>query len=300
MRRVLHTIGALVPAAAVPALVDALSERPNAAVSVLHHGGLWVNGRLWDAGPLPAGAALAIYTFEREPEDVPLPLPLTLWTSAPELGLFAVDKPAWLPIQGTRSSRRFSLEDKLRRALGEPALTAVHRLDRETSGVVLFARDGAAAARIHALLRRHTLQKTYWAVVSPVPEWLERTVVGPMVRVAHPTGAAHSFFALAGPDGPGQDSETRFRVLQVADGRALVEAKPITGRTHQIRVHLASTGSPIVGDTLYGPPTGPCPPRLQLHAHQLTFTLQGAESTTTVQAPCPVDFVLTPESRRFF
>lgn len=288
------------------ALQDFLTELlgdVDRAASVLDHGGVWCGDRHWTGEPLPADSALKIYAFTREPEGVGLPDPFVLWDDG---DLVALHKPAWLPIQGTRASRRFSLEHLAARALDAPGLTAVHRLDRETSGVVLFARTGAAAARLHRQFRARTITKTYLAVVSPaagvsVPG--EPFVVrGEMTRAPHPV---HARFVLT--ERGGSPSETWFS--PVPPGRAApassctdptrmapVLARPSTGRTHQIRVHLASRGLPLQGDTLYGPApsaagvgAGNGAGRLQLHALALAF--HAGDRRQTVQAPTPPDLL---------
>lgn len=269
------------------------------AESVLHHRGLWHAGRNWSGEGLPADAPLTIYAFTREPAAVTLPEPFVLWEAG---DLVALHKPAWLPVQGTRASRLFSLEHVAARLLDAPSLTAVHRLDRETSGVVLFARTGAAAARLHRQFRSRTVRKTYLGVVAPgataAPPPAPFAVRGGLRRIPHP---AHARFALV--EAGGEWSETWFappppgalapRTFPAIDARMLpVLARPLTGRTHQIRVHLASQGLALCGDTLYGPPTGPAggaAERLQLHALSLAF--QDGARALTVQAPTPPDLL---------
>ena len=274
----------------VPAHLAALVGGAVEAADVLRHGGLWVDRVAWSGGPIPAGAAVTAYRFSREPAPVPLPEPVVLWEHG---AVLAANKPAWLPVQGTRASRVLSLEHMLRQELDAPTLTAVHRLDRETSGVVLFARTGAAAARLHRQFRERRVSKTYMAVVRGAPAEARFSVRGEMHRASH---AAHSLFALreaAAGETPGQSSETRFARLGPAplEGCTLVAARPITGRTHQIRVHLAAVGCPIVGDALYGSPPGPGQPpvpRLQLHAYALAFDDEAGRRV--VVAPPPADF----------
>ena len=280
-----------VAAADVPRfLADALGDAERAA-SVLHHGGLWIARRGWAGEPLAAGVPVAIYAFTVEPVPPPGPPPALLYDAD---GLVAVDKPAFLPMQGTRASRRFCLEHMLRERLGAPGLIAVHRLDRETSGVALFARDAAAAARMERQFRERRVRKTYLTVVSPASAPARFVVRGHIVRRPHP---AHAFFALeaeAPADAPGStQSETRFARLEPvgpAPGHlALLAARPVTGRTHQIRVHCAHRGHPVVGDALYG---GLPAPRLQLHAAALTFFRAGGPHA--LEAAPPADFPCRP------
>src|SRR5262245_42098115 len=127
---------------------------------VLHHGGIWL-----DAHPIPldrppasvaAGVHVAVYALGYEPEPVPLPDALVLHDAS---GVVAADKPAWLPVQGTRASQRISLEAELRARLGCPQLRAAHRLDRQTSGVVLFARDSERAAFLGKALQDRRVER---------------------------------------------------------------------------------------------------------------------------------------------
>ncbi|MCB9552795.1 MAG: RNA pseudouridine synthase [Myxococcales bacterium] len=244
--------------------------------AVLWHGGLWIARRRPTPGEAVAGE-VALYAFAAPPATPPPPVVL-----AEQGAVIAVDKPAWWPTQGTRASARFSLEAAVQALVGDPAARAVHRLDRQTSGVVLFARDGATAGRLHARFRERAVDKSYRAIVEGQPP-AAFTVTGRLRRVAHPQ---HSLFAL-GDDGA--QSESRFTVVARGPARAAVDARPLTGRTHQLRVHLAHAGCPIVGDDLYGPGWRPGDPeRLLLHAHALALTLDGRE--LAVEAPVPEGF----------
>jgi len=254
---------------------------------VIRHGGIWIDKHPAPPGGLPAslaeGQSVAIYAFVREPELAELPATAILLD---EDGIVAVDKPAWLPVQGTRASRLHSLEALLRERLAEPGLRAAHRLDRQTSGVVLFARDGGVAARLHRSLSKHTLERTYLAVVMPAPALDELAVEG---ELAPTTTSSRWRFELHPAPVPGsRSSATRFRVVAREPSRALVECIPETGRTHQIRVHLASVGAPIAGDELYGGVTWSQggPERVLLHA----WKLGGGVLPRSLEARIPADF----------
>lgn len=195
--------------------------------AVLGHGGLWIDRhRPIEGAAVPAGAAVAVYAFARPPDEAPLRAIRLLDRQGTVL---AVHKPAWLSVQGTRASGRMSLEAQVQQMTGEPGWRAVHRLDRQTSGVVLFAADGPTAGRLHGAFRARAVHKRYLAVVAPPPTNDRFTVDGPLVRVAHPR---HSRFAVG--EG-GQAAESRFEVIHRAADRAWIDARPITGRTHQIR-----------------------------------------------------------------
>jgi 23S rRNA pseudouridine1911/1915/1917 synthase len=266
------------------------------AESAFWHGGLHVGGRpvLPEAAPaeVPAGSWIRLYAFLREPEPVALP---EGWRLHEDDELVVAAKPAWLTMQGCRASQRLSLEAALRARLGAPQLVAVHRLDRQTSGVALFAKGAEAARALGRAFASRRVTKRYLALVAPPPGEEVFEMRGSLVRVAHPRRPC---FALAPEGAAGRASHSRFRVLgRLAGGRALLLAEPSTGRTHQLRVHLAARGAPIVGDDLYGPPFAPGAPsaasRTQLHAWQLELPA-GEGPARRFEAPPPGDFEAAP------
>ncbi len=265
---------------------------PAAFERVLWHGGLHLDGRPLDleAGRPPparveAGCRVVAWGFLREPEEVPFGPERILLDAH---GVVAVDKPAWLPVQRTRASRRHGLEARLRELTGCPSLVAVHRLDRETSGVALFARGPEAARRLGRALAGRRVEKRYRVVTRGAPRAERFAMSGDLVRVPH---ASRFRFALSrAPLRGGRFSHTDFRLLVRAGGRAWLEAVPRTGRTHQIRVHLAAHGTPVAGDPLYGPPGAPRDAeRLQLHAASLGLPLVEGAAPTRIHAPLPPD-----------
>jgi len=260
---------------------------------LLHHGGIWLDARPLDLERPPhevrESVHVAVYALAYEPEPVPLPDDLILHDAD---GVIAANKPAWLPVQGTRASQRISLEAELRARLACPELRAAHRLDRQTSGLVLFARDAERAGFLGRALQEHQIARTYLAWVSPQPKEDEWTVSGPIGPAKLPPRFRFELRARAGRDT--RASETQFRVVQRARERALVECLPRTGRTHQLRVHLASGGTPIAGDDLYGAPYLEGAPtsasRVQLHAATLRARLAKRGPEVELRAPPPEDF----------
>jgi RluA family pseudouridine synthase len=262
--------------------------------SLLWHGGVQLRGRPCCEETLPpeveARTPVVAYAFAYEPEPVRLPLESVLWDAG---DVVAVNKPAWMTVQGTRASRRLSLETVLRERLACKTLTAVHRLDRETSGIVLFARTRASAARLGRELASRRLERRYLALVSPRPRQSRWEVSGFLARTLHPTRFR---FALYETPGAGRkESRTRFARLGTYGSGTLVQALPATGRTHQVRVHLASCGTPIVGDTLYGGEISASPGfplRTQLHAISLRGFINPAPEVPPIElvAPIPQDF----------
>ncbi|SNS59811.1 tRNA pseudouridine32 synthase / 23S rRNA pseudouridine746 synthase [Sphingomonas laterariae] len=175
-----------------------------------------------------------------------------------------VDKPAGLPVTEVRDGS-LSVEnhlDSLRFGFQRrPAI--VHRLDRDTSGCLLLARNPKALKRYSAAFEAGEVAKTYWAVVSPVPAGDGGTIDLPLHKVSTREAGWRMIV-----DPRGKASRTHWRKLAEADGRALIEFTPETGRTHQIRVHAASgLNAPIVGDPVYGKGDGP----MLLHARALSL-----------------------------
>jgi RluA family pseudouridine synthase len=280
-----------------PALLDELAARAqldaDGLARVLRHGGIWLDQKPIDPAAPPRevrdGAHVAVYAFAHEPEPVPLPDDCVLLDRD---GVVAVNKPAWLPVQGTRASQLQSLERMLAERLRCPGLRAAHRLDRQTSGVLLLARDTRRAAFLGKALADRRVEKRYLAIVSPAPEKDDWEVRGPLGPAKVPPRYRFELRAAAARDT--RDSATRFRVLARADERALVECRPETGRTHQLRVHLSASGAPICGDDLYGRPFEPgrawSAERILLHAASLRLRLAPGEPERQIAAPVPADF----------
>ena len=172
----------------------------------------------------------------------------------------AVDKPAGLSTSPDRERKRRSLEELLRAKYRE--VFVVHRIDTGTSGVVVFARNRAAAARLSAIFASRAVRKTYLAVIE---------------------GSIPHELTIESPIG-GKDAHTIVRPLKDLGDKTLVEAEILTGRTHQIRIHLKSIERPVAGDRRYG--SSMPAPRMLLHA----WKLEHDEFGGTVTAPIPRDF----------
>ncbi len=160
-----------------------------------------------------------------------------------------IDKPAGLPVDTPRAggdsvaARAWELKLGFQR---EPV--AMHRLDRDTSGCLLLARNPRARARFQQAFEAGTVEKTYLAVVDGVPEGALGLIDLPLAKVST---AAEGWRMV--PDDTGKSARTRWRKLAERDGQSLIEFSPLSGRTHQIRVHAArGLGTPIAGDPVYG------------------------------------------------
>jgi RluA family pseudouridine synthase len=160
----------------------------------------------------------------------------------------------------------------------------VHRLDKITSGVMVFARDTETHRVLNTQFENHEAQKTYHAIVEGNPKWEQKVARHPLrANVGHKHRTVVD-------DKNGKPSETRFRVIKRYPESALVEAKPMTGRTHQIRVHAYALGHPLVEDILYGARDRYGLPHPMLHAQSLSFIHPATKERVKFSAPHPADF----------
>ena len=213
--------------------------------------------------------------------------------------VIVLNKPPGLATQGGPGITRHldGMLDVLRgdpHAGGGDRPRLVHRLDRDTSGVILLARTAAVAARLAALFRSREVEKTYWAVVVGRPLPVEGQIDQPLKRVS---GAFGERTVVADrKDREGQRAYTNYRTLDHAGQKfAWLELQPLTGRTHQLRVHCVSLGAPIVGDAKYAEPRDNgsggsfvegLPDKLHLHARRLLLP-HPAGGTLEVEADLP-------------
>jgi RluA family pseudouridine synthase len=204
--------------------------------------------------------------------------------------LLAVDKPPGLPTHATADPSRPSLVGHVERFLreaGAGSYVAVHqRLDRDTSGVVLFAIDPRANEGLARAFSGRAVEKTYVALTAR-----PATVPRRGLRVSVPLAAAgpgRGRRVAVGGEGA-LPAESEIVVLEVLADALLVEARPLTGRKHQVRAHLAHAGMPILGDPVYGDAGGRAP-RLMLHARRLTLSHPLTGQPLTIESPLPADF----------
>jgi tRNA pseudouridine32 synthase/23S rRNA pseudouridine746 synthase len=209
-----------------------------------------------------------------------------------DAAILALNKPPGLSSQGGRG--QVNTLDELLWAFvksngNRPRL--IHRLDRDTSGVILTAKTKPAAGALGKAMMARRFAKTYHALVAPgPPEPNEGLIDRPLRR---DEVGREAYMRVCAPDHPDAEAaQTRYRTLAQGRGGALMELSPLTGRMHQIRVHLAALGRPILGDVRYGGQltlNGAAVPRLMLHAIRLSFPHPDGR-TMTIQAPWPADF----------
>jgi tRNA pseudouridine32 synthase/23S rRNA pseudouridine746 synthase len=223
------------------------------------------------------------------PEEIALVKGLVIHEDAE---ILALNKPSGLSSQGGRAQVH-TLDELLwafAKASGaRPRL--VHRLDRDTSGVILTARTKPAAGFLGKAMMGRQVSKTYLAIVAPgAPEPPVGEIDLPLRREMIGREAYMRACAPGHPDA--EPAHTRYRTLRAGPGAALLELKPHTGRMHQLRVHLASLGRPIAGDVRYGGAlalAGQPVARLMLHAAALEFP-HPAGGRMRLEAPLPQDF----------
>ncbi|MBS0362874.1 MAG: RluA family pseudouridine synthase [Proteobacteria bacterium] len=205
--------------------------------------------------------------------------------------ILALNKPSGLSSQGGRG--QVHTLDELLWAFAKPGKARprlIHRLDRDTSGVILTARTQPAASFLGKAMMARRFSKTYQAIVTPgAPQPKGGVIDVPLRREEQ---GREAYMRVCAPDHPDAESaRSRYRTLAEAPGAALLELDPETGRMHQLRVHLAHIGRPIAGDVRYGGALvvgGQPAPRLMLHAAALKFPHpSGGEKRLT--APVPPD-----------
>lgn len=206
--------------------------------------------------------------------------------------LLIVDKPAGLLAVPTAERERDTLLARVldylhHRYRRRPFAGVVHRIDRDTSGALVFARNRETLGYLQELFRRHAIDREYVALVEGNPPD-SGTFDAELVR---DSGLGRRGVARAGEEG--MRAITRFRVLERLPGATLVAVRLETGRTHQIRVHFSSAGYPIVGDPVYrrrdAPPRLDAP-RQMLHARQLGFAHPRTGAHVSAESPLPADF----------
>lgn len=215
--------------------------------------------------------------------------------------LVVVEKPAGVATQPGRGHARDTLMNGLF-AMAGPRLQKLgrardfgllHRLDRQTSGLVVIALDAAAYDAMRLQFASRAVRKFYWAIVKGEPRTARGVIRKPILETGGgddeaPTAAHRP--KVARISSAGKPAVTAYRVIQAASGASLLECRPVTGRLHQVRIHLAAIHHPILGDEVYARgAVSKAAPRLALHAHRLAFTHPETGSAIDIRTSWPRD-----------
>jgi 23S rRNA pseudouridine1911/1915/1917 synthase len=231
------------------------------------------------------------------PEDVPLePVELGLQLAFEDEYLLIVDKPAGIVVHPSGTEERVTLAHgllALGAAGGDPKRPGiVHRLDRDTSGLLLIARSEEAHERLTEAIRKRRVERRYLALVRGQPRSRTGRITAPLGRDRRDR-TRHSLDT----ETP-RDAVTWFEVAERLGPRTLLELRLETGRTHQIRVHLAALELPVCGDPVYGVPGDLGLERQFLHAHRLRFTHPFTNEQLEIDSPLPADLEAALERAR--
>jgi 23S rRNA pseudouridine1911/1915/1917 synthase len=257
-------------------------------------GHITVNGRAAKSSlKLNTGDSINLVLPPPEPspltaEDIPLHIIYE------DNDLLVVDKPAGMTTHPAPGSRAHTLVNALLAHLPKlpesdnPARPGiVHRLDKDTSGLIVVAKTPQALNNLAAQFKSRRVKKTYVALVQGRMAPAKGVIEAPIGRDAiHRQRMAVTF--------TGREARTLYQVIKFIGNYTLLELKPETGRTHQIRVHLAATGHPVVGDTTYGIKTD-LAPRQFLHAYRISFELPTSRKPVEFSSPLPPDLLAVLE-----
>ena len=249
-------------------------------------------------GETPRKAGVKLAAGQRVRVAIPPPKPSTLRPEPMALSivyedgdLLVIDKPAGLAVHPSPGHSSHTLVHgvlahcpNLSGIGGEGRPGIVHRLDKDTSGLIIVAKNDAAHVSLARQLKERKVEKTYLALVEGRIEPAEGIIEAPIGR--DPRHRKRMAVVERG-----REARTRYRLLREVAGRSLVEVRPETGRTHQIRVHLASIGFPICGDALYGRGGAALAglSRQFLHAHRLAFRHPATGERLELKAPLAAD-----------
>jgi 23S rRNA pseudouridine1911/1915/1917 synthase len=267
------------------------------AKEVIEKGQVDVDGRtLVEPGEDVAAQARIRWDANRRAQPRARP-PLALLHA--DESLLIVDKPPGLLSVPTHpGAQEDSVAERMRGYVARlrprrPYLGVVHRLDRDTSGALALALDPRTREALRSLFRAHAVERRYLALVAGLPPGAEASIELP-IRDAYVAGRR----GVARPKEAGKPARTFYRVRERFRRAALLEVELFTGRQHQIRIHLAHVGLPVVGDAVYGRGGDPKVPRQMLHAAVLGFTHPGTGLPVRVESPLPSDLLSVVERLR--
>lgn len=235
------------PPGAWPTVLDCLCDR-FPAVPRAQWLARMANGRVFggDGKPLtpesPFRVGLDVHYYREVVDELAIPFQETILHADDDL--LVADKPHFLPVMPAGAHVHETLLGRLVRRTGNMALAPLHRIDRATAGLVLFSTNPRSRGRYQALFRERGIHKVYEAIALPLPG-----LAFPLVRSSR-LAAGEPFFRMREIEGPA-NSETHIDVLEKGSDRWRYRLVPVTGRKHQLRVHMAALGAPIVNDELY-------------------------------------------------
>lgn len=247
-------------------------------------GGVFINGEnVHMRATIRSGDTLTVYYPDEDSEGIgAVDIPLDI--AYEDEYLLVVNKPTNMPVHPSRGNSLPTLAEAVKGYVGAPfVFRAVNRLDRDTSGLVIVAKDQLTSAVLSRTIKAGGMKKIYRAIIVGKPKDesgeislpIERECEGGMKRCVREDG---------------KESLTRYKILHSGEGLSLAEIEPVTGRTHQIRVHMAHIGHPLYNDFLYGERTS-CGTYF-LHCTSLTFEHPHTKKTLTVESEPPFGDVL--------
>ena len=230
----------------------------------------------WVTPEMPHRAGLDVHYYRQVADEPPIPFDEVVLHA--DADLLVADKPHFLPVTPAGPHVHETLLGRLIRRTGNDALVPLHRIDRETAGLVLFSTNPRSRAAYQALFRERRIEKLYEAIAPALP-----SVEFPCTRASR-MAAGEPFFRMQEVDGP-VNSETRIDVIAREEANWRYALTPVTGRKHQLRVHMAALGAPIANDGMYPMlshrEAGDYSTPLRLLAKRLSFVdpLSGVERT---------------------
>ncbi len=239
--------------------------------------------------PVESGMTIEVHLPAARPVELEAePIPVKVIFDHPDV--LVIDKPAGLVVHpaaghesGTLVNAVMALTPDLEGIGGELRPGIVHRLDKDTSGLILIAKNERAHRFLQDQFRLRQVEKVYLALVDGKPPTPNGRIEAPIAR-----DPAHRKQMAVVPAGKGREAVTEYYTRESFPEHTLIEAHPLTGRTHQIRLHLAFIGCPIAGDRVYGRRKVSLPlSRHFLHAARLTVRLPGEEQPRTFESPLP-------------
>lgn len=253
--------------------------------------GITLNGKhVTVRATVQEGDILALATEDTEAQEKLTPVDLPLAIAYEDVSLVVPDKPANMPTHQSKDHYDDTVANALAyryEKLGIPfVFRPINRLDRNTSGLLLIARDRLSANSLSDSMRKKEIKKQYVAILDGIPEksegiidtYIRRTEESIIVRENCNEGEG------------GDRAVTEYKVILAENGHAVVYASPITGRTHQIRVHFSGIGCSITGDDMYGSESEYIS-RHALHSHLLEFPHPKSKELISVKAPLPEDMI---------